>query len=73
MAARVRTLKWVNKTIETINRGIKNYAATGNLDMEKVCQAQLRDAKYLKSLVEKDIEDDRYRASCKEAQSKEKR
>ena len=55
MAARARTLKGVVKTIESLEKSVKEYEVHNNPDMVNFYKQKLRDVKYLKSLVEKDI------------------
>jgi len=55
MAAKKRTLKGVVKTIESLERSCKEYYEVKNFDMVKFYQQKLRDVKYLKRLVEKDM------------------
>ena len=55
MAARKRTLKNINKAIESAKRQIASYVSLSNPDMVKHYKKHLADAVYIKSLIEKDI------------------
>jgi hypothetical protein len=61
MAAKKRTLKGIVKAIEGIERSIKMYASRNDSDMVEHYKKQLRDMKYLKTLVVRDIKKKKYR------------